>query len=221
MGPVLLDKELRFPDPRKADAEGLVAAGGDLSVDRLLLAYRSGIFPWTVKPITWWSPDPRAILELDGFHVPRSLARVLKKGEFRVTIDEAFPEVIKACAARAPGRRTTWISAEFIGAYTTLHQAGHAHSIECWQGARLVGGIYGVAIGGLFAGESMFHRVDNASKVALFHLVTHLRQRGFTLFDIQMLTPITQQLGGVTLSREAYLRRLAGALAVDCSFTPL
>ena len=216
--PALLSKELRFPDPRLADAEGLVSVGGDLSVQRLLLAYRSGIFPWTTHPITWWSPNPRGILELDHFHVSRSLAKIIRKGLFRVTRDQAFQQVMKGCAASAPGRRDTWISPQFIAAYTALHQQGHAHSFECWEGRRLVGGIYGVAVGAFFAGESMFHRASNASKVALFHLVEHLRQQGFVLFDLQMLTPITSQLGGETILREAYLQRLADAVSRDCSF---
>ncbi len=215
---VILDQRLRFPDPRRADAEGLVAVGGDLSVPRLLLAYSSGIFPWTADPITWWSPDPRGIFELERFHIPRSLAKLVRRHPFELTIDRAFGRVIAACAARAPGRRTTWISAEFIEAYTTLHEQGHAHSVECWSGARLVGGIYGVAVGGLFAGESMFHRANNASKVALVHLVEHLRRQQFELFDIQMVTPATRQLGALSISREDYLRRLAGAVKKLCSF---
>ncbi len=214
----ILDHRLCFPSPQSADAEGLVAIGGDLSVPRLLLAYRSGIFPWTVDPITWWSPDPRAIFELDGFHVSRSLARVIRKEVFRPTVDRAFRRVIEGCAAPAPSRRSSWISPEFIEAYTQLHEQGHAHSLECWQGRRLVGGIYGVALGGFFAGESMFHRVSDASKVALFYLIEHLRQKGFELLDIQMLTPITAQLGGVTLSRAEYLRRLAAATGKSVSF---
>ena len=214
----ILDQRLRFPSPRLADDEGLVAVGGDLSLPRLLLAYRSGIFPWTVDPITWWSPDPRAIFELDGLHVPRSLNRVLRKGAFRITVDRAFRRVMKGCAAPGPGHRSTWISPEFIAAYTQLHERGHAHSLECWQASQLVGGIYGVTVGGLFAGESMFHRVSNASKVALFHLIEHLRRRRFVLFDIQMLTPITGQLGGITIPREEYLRRLAEAVAKPACF---
>jgi leucyl/phenylalanyl-tRNA---protein transferase len=214
----VLDRRLRFPNPRLADSEGLVAVGGDLSVPRLLLAYRSGIFPWTVRPVTWWSPDPRAIFELDQFHVSRSLARVVRRGEFEITLDQAFRQVMEGCAAPGPGRRSTWISPEFIEAYTELHGRGHAHSLECWQGRRLVGGIYGVTIGGFFAGESMFHRVSDASKVALFHLVEHLREHEFTLFDIQMLTPITSQLGGITITRAQYLRRLASAVVKGCSF---
>ena len=214
----LLDQRLRFPNPRCADAEGLVAVGGDLSLKRLLLAYRSGVFPWTVEPVSWWSPDPRAVFELDGFHVSHSLAKVIRKGVFEITTDRAFRRVMQECAAPAPGRRSTWISPEFIEAYGELHAQGHAHSLECWQDGRLAGGIYGVAIGGLFAGESMFHRVSDASKVALFHLVEHLRRQGFVLFDIQMLTPATEQLGGVTIPREQYLKRLADAVQKRCLF---
>ena len=200
------------------DEEGLLAVGWDLSVPRLLLAYRSGIFPWTVDPITWWSPDPRGIIELDQFRVSRSLARVMRQEQFQVTVDRAFTQVMEGCAAPGPGRRSTWISGEFIAAYTALHRQGHAHSLECWQGRRLVGGIYGVAVGGLFAGESMFHRVSNASKVALAHLVEHLRRQRFSLLDIQMLTPITQQLGGISIPRGEYLRRLATAIQKPVCF---
>ena len=195
-----------------------MAVGGDLSVPRLLLAYRNGIFPWTVDPITWWSPEPRGIFELDRFHVSRSLARVIRKGVFRTTVDHAFRRVMEGCAAPARHRRSTWIRPEFIEAYAQLHEQGHAHSLECWQGRRLVGGIYGVAVGGFFAGESMFHRVSDASKVALYHLIEHLRCQGFVLFDIQMLTPITAQLGGITIPREEYLHRLAQAIQMPVLF---
>jgi leucyl/phenylalanyl-tRNA--protein transferase len=218
MSVAILSQQLRFPSPSSTNAEGLVAVGGDLSVERLLLAYRSGIFPWTVKPITWWSPDPRAIFELDRFHVPRSLAKVIRKGVFEITVNRAFEQVMRACAAPARRRRSTWISPQFIAAYTELHRQGHAHSLECWSAERLVGGIYGVAIGGFFAGESMFHRVSDASKVALFHLIQHLRRQRFVLFDIQMLTPVTAQLGGITIRREEYLQRLALAVQETCSF---
>ncbi len=214
----ILDERLRFPNPRVANADGMVAVGGDLSVSRLLLAYSSGIFPWTVNPITWWSPEPRAILELDRVHVSRSLDRVLRKGHFQITIDRAFRQVMRGCAAPAPGRRTTWITTEFLEAYTALFEQGHAHSFECWQDDHLAGGIYGITIGGFFAGESMFHRVSNGSKVALVHLAEHLRRRGFSLFDIQMLTPVTTQLGGVTIPRSEYLRRLAEAIDKPCAF---
>jgi leucyl/phenylalanyl-tRNA--protein transferase len=216
--PSFLTSSLAFPHPRLADEEGLVAVGGDLSVPRLLLAYRSGIFPWTVRPITWWSPDPRAIFELDRFHVSRSFERVLRRQPFELTIDRAFADVMKGCAAPGRGRRTTWITPEFHAAYGRLHSQGHAHSVECWRDGRLAGGIYGVAIGAFFAGESMFHRVSEASKVALYHLVEHLRSRDYKLFDIQMLTPITEQLGGTTIPREAYLLRLSDAVVLSRSF---
>lgn len=207
-----------FPDPRLADAKGMVAVGGDLSVERLLAAYRGGIFPWTVNPVSWWSPDPRGVFEPDRIHVSKSLARIIRQGFFQVTRDRAFHEVITACAAPGAGRRETWISPEFIAAYTRLHEAGHAHSVECWRDGQLAGGIYGVTIGGLFAGESMFHRVSNASKVALAHLGAHLRERHFTLFDIQMVTPITRQLGAVAIPRADYLRRLEAAVTQPCEW---
>lgn len=218
MAITVLDRRLRFPDARLANAEGLLAIGGDLSAPRLLLAYRSGIFPWSAEPLSWWSPDPRAIFEFGTFKVSHSLYKTLRKSPFRVTWDQAFRAVVEGCAAPARGRQITWISPLFIEAYDRLHQQGHAHSVECWQGSQLVGGIYGVAIGGFFAGESMFHRASNASKVALFHLFEHLQAQGFSLFDIQMLTPITTQLGGKLIPREEYLRRLALALEKQCKF---
>ena len=213
--PTLLDERLWFPDARDAVKRGvhagLVAVGGDLSIPRLLLAYRSGLFPWTADPVTWWSPEPRGIIELDQLHISRSLARALRKGVFEITVDRAFCDVITACAeTRRPGG---WISPEFIAAYTALHQAGHAHSVECWQAGQLVGGVYGVTVGGLFAGESMFHRATDASKVALCHLVQRLKQGGFTLFDTQMVTTVTRQLGALEISRTEYLGRLAEAVA--------
>ena len=218
--PILLDDRLWFPDAcdavKRGPHAGLVAVGGDLSVPRLLLAYRSGLFPWTAAPATWWSPDPRGIFELDQFHVSRSLARTVRKAGFEITFDRAFREVITACAkTRRPGG---WITPQFISAYTELHEAGHAHSVECWQAGKLVGGVYGVATGGLFAGESMFHRASDASKVALFHLVGRLRERGFTLFDTQMVTPVTRQLGATEIGRAEYLRRLAAAVTIQAVF---
>jgi leucyl/phenylalanyl-tRNA--protein transferase len=214
----VLNRTLHFPDARLANSQGLVAIGGDLSVDRLLLAYRRGIFPWTIAPISWWSPDPRAILEYDQLHIPDSLKKILRKKVFQVTLDRDFAQVIEHCAARAPGRPDTWITPEFVEAYTQLYEQGYAHSLECWQDGQLAGGIYGVAIGGFFAGESMFHRVSNASKVALCHLVEHLRKRKFALFDIQMLTPVTRQMGGTTIPRGQYLERLAKAVELQRKF---
>lgn len=216
--PAILDQHLGFPDPRSTNAEGLVAIGGDLSVARLRLAYRSGIFPWTVNPISWWSPDPRGIFELEQFHIPRSLQKFVRKQPFEITVDRAFKQVMQACAEPGPGRTGVWITPEFVEAYTRLHEAGDAHSVECWHEGELVGGIYGVSLGGFFAGESMFHRTTNASKVALCHLVGHLRERGFGLFDIQMVTPATRQLGAVAISRDEYLQRLKRAVQMDCTF---
>ena len=216
--PIRLEQAIWFPQPESADAQGLVAVGGDLSAERLLAAYRQGLFPWSVKPVTWWSPDPRGILELDQFHVSASLAKNIRRGWFELTFDRAFQEVMRACAAPAPGREHSWITEEFITAYTRLHQEGHAHSVECWREERLVGGVYGVSIGGLFAGESMFHRADNASKVALHHLVQHLREKEFRLFDLQMVTPITRTLGATEIPRREYLDRLAVAVANECGF---
>lgn len=218
MPPAILDHRLAFPDPRRSDEEGLVAFGGDLSGGRLLLAYRTGIFPWTVNPITWWSPNPRGIFELEKFHVPRRLKQIIRQRPYEVTRNRAFRQVMKACAEPGRGRGETWVSPEFIEAYTALHEAGHAHSVECWQGRELVGGIYGVSVGGLFAGESMFHRADNASKIALVHLIEHLRARGYALFDIQMVTPATEALGAVEIPRADYLRRLAKARELKCDF---
>lgn len=216
--PTRLTQHLGFPDPTQADAEGLVAVGGDLSPERLLLAYRSGIFPWSVKPITWWSPDPRGIMPLEEFHISASLAKFLRRCPFEVTRDKAFREVMTACAAPDPKRGGNWISTEFIAAYTRLHQLGHAHSVECWLEGKMVGGIYGVATGGLFAGESMFHHADNASKVALVKLVEHLRQCDFTLFDIQMVTSATEPFGAREMSRADYLQRLGSAIKRECRF---
>ena len=221
MAIAVLDKnQLSFPPPHTAEAEGLLAIGGDFSPERLLLAYRSGIFPWTDDPPTWWSPDPRGIFEFDGFHISHSLAKTLRKERFRVTRDKAFADVMTGCATPAPGRRSTWISPRFKTAYQRLHELGYAHSVECWLGPKLAGGVYGVSVGGLFAGESMFHTEDDASKVALYHLIEHLRAQGFALFDIQLLTPITAQLGGVTIPRRNYLERLAAAIEQPCVFRP-
>ncbi len=214
--PAVLTQRLWFPHPRLALQDGLLAVFGDLSVERLLLAYRSGIFPWSADPLTWWSPDPRGIIEPAHFHTPRSLARTLRRNVFEVTRDKAFRRVMNGCAQQDRGG--SWIGPEFIEAYARLHEAGHAHSVECWRNGDLVGGIYGVTVGGLFAGESMFHSVSDASKVALHHLVRHLLRRDYALFDIQMVTPITRRLGAVEISREDYLHRLAAAVELPRVF---
>jgi leucyl/phenylalanyl-tRNA--protein transferase len=209
---------LSFPDHRAANREGLLALGGDLSVPRLLLAYRSGIFPWTDDPLTWWSPDPRAIFEINSFRPPKRLESKLRHHPFELTIDRDFCSVIHACADPAPGRESTWISPRFIEAYIELHRQGHAHSVEVWEKNVLVGGIYGIAIQGFFAGESMFHRVTDASKIALCHLMEHLRSRKFELFDTQVLSPLTARLGAIEIRRRDYLERLNSALRNPAHF---
>lgn len=202
--------------------ENLVDIGGELNVTTLLSAYRTGAFPWTVNPVTWWSPEPRAVVEFETFHPSRSLLKILRKRPFAVTVDQAFGRVIDECATITAHRRTTWIAPEFIRAYKELHHAGHAHSLEIWQEhegeGELVGGIYGVAIGGYFAGESMFHRVSNASKAALYYLVQHLKARRFALFDIQMPTRLTLQMGATLVPRGIFLKRLREAQRLPVSF---
>jgi leucyl/phenylalanyl-tRNA--protein transferase len=210
-----------FPPAQRASSEGLVAVGGRLSTSWLLDAYRHGIFPWPSsahEPMLWWSPDPRAILPLDGLHVSRRLARRLQSAQFDVTCDTAFAAVIEACAS-GPGREEgTWITPAMIAAYTELHRQGHAHSVEAWQDGELAGGVYGLAVGGLFAAESMFYRARDGSKVALARLVKHLTWRGFQLLDVQQATPHTESLGVVEISRRDYLRRLAVAVEAEVSF---
>jgi leucyl/phenylalanyl-tRNA--protein transferase len=200
-----------------ADENGLVAVGGDLRPERLLHAYRSGVFPWydDETPICWWSPDPRAIFELDGLRISRRLVRTLRSGRFQVTVNQDFAAVIRGCADRIEG---TWITAGMVRAYELLHRLGHAHSVEVWQNGELAGGLYGVAIGGFFAGESMFTRRRDASKVALAHAVQRMRGRGFQLFDIQLLTEHTARLGAIEIPRKQYLARLRRALRVAASF---
>ena len=206
------------PEPLPSIDENLVEIGGELNVTTLLSAYRSGKFPWTVNPVTWWSPDPRAVIEFDTLHPSRSLLKFLRKQPFQITVDRVFAEVMAECARTTAGRRSTWITPEFIAAYTDLHGVGHAHSLELWQENKLVGGIYGVAIGGYFAGESMFHRIPNASKAALYYLVQHLRASGFSLLDIQMPTRVTLQMGAILIPRRQFLQRLRAAQSLPVTF---
>lgn len=182
----------------------------------LLQGYRLGLFPMAMEDgaIEWFSPDPRAILPLENFHVPHALRRLLRKRLFETTMDNRFPEVIAACAAR----KDTWISEEIIESYTRLHELGHAHSVEAWIKGKLAGGLYGVAVGGAFFGESMFHRVTDSSKVALVALVKHLRARKFALLDTQWLTPHLEQFGGIEISRNHYLRLLRRAVELPGNF---
>lgn len=210
--------EVVFPEPENADDDGLLAVGGDLRPETMLKAYRSGIFPWTVKPISWWSPDPRAIFEIASFRLSTRMQRLFRSGRFSFSLDRCFTRVMKGCAAPAPGRESTWISPEFIAAYTRLHKMGYAHSAEVWLGEQLVGGIYGVSIGGFFAGESMFHTVSNASTMALAFLMEHLKKQGFELFDSQVISSHTASLGAIEIRRKDYLRRLSKAIGKSCSF---
>jgi leucyl/phenylalanyl-tRNA--protein transferase len=187
----------------------------------LLSAYASGWFPMAVSDgeIRWYSPDPRGIIPLEGFHVPSRLARVVRAGRFRIEIDRDFDAVIRACAEAerhdGPG---TWIDQEIIASYCALHRAGMAHSVEVWQEERIVGGLYGVALGGAFFGESMFHQATDASKVALVALVDRLRTRGYQLLDLQWVTPHLEQFGAVEIPRRTYLKMLEKAIAKDTEF---
>jgi leucyl/phenylalanyl-tRNA---protein transferase len=198
-----------FPDPRTADAgEEIVAVGADLEPGTLLAAYRRGLFPmYAGRMLAWWSPDPRGVIPVDGFHRSRSLRRAIER--FEIRIDTAFADVMEGCAD--PARPHGWIDARFIHAYSRLYDLGHAHSIETWHDGQLVGGLYGVRIGRLFAGESMFHRVTDASKVACWATAALLNLDGATLFDVQWTTPHLRSLGAVDVTREEYLRLVASA----------
>ena len=190
------------------EPNGLLCVGADLSPARLLDAYRRGIFPWYSRgePILWWSPDPRMVLECDALKVPRSLAKSVRNKGYELRIDTAFEAVLDACAVRPEG---TWLSRDMKAAYLQLHRMGHAHCFETWRADELVGGLYGVAIGRMFYGESMFSRATDASKVALVHLVTFLKEKGFPLIDCQMSTPLLASLGAREMPRRSFLRRLA------------
>lgn len=205
-----LSHHLEFPDPRLAE-EGLLAVGGDLSVERLVLAYSKGIFPWFSEgePILWWSPDTRMVITPQSLRVSRRLQRTLRAGKFHLRIDTAFIEVIRACAAAPrPGQDGTWILPEMIAAYSALHEAGYAHSVETWSGDTLVGGLYGVSLGAAFFGESMFSKTADASKAALVTLVQTCAARGIHWVDCQLTTPHLRNMGGVEMPRADFLRRL-------------
>jgi leucyl/phenylalanyl-tRNA--protein transferase len=192
--------------------DDIVAVGGDLEPATVIHAYRNGIFPWPIEslPLVWFCPVERAILEFDRLHLSRSLVRARRQGRLELTIDRAFAEVIRACAETPRrGERGTWITPEIVACYTRLHAMGIAHSVEAWSAGELVGGIYGVAVDGAFSAESMFHRRPNASKLALVHLVEHLRRGGLDWLDVQVMTPHMERFGARAIARPAFLRKLA------------
>ena len=210
--PWLEDDDQEFPGVHEAleEPNGLLAAGGSLAPSRLLSAYSKGIFPWYEldQPILWWSPDPRLILVPDNLLVSRSLARLKRRNSYSFSIDKKFVEVMQNCAAARPGSDGTWITDEMFSAYSTLHQEGVAHSVEVWSGARLVGGLYGVAIGKVFFGESMFSKEANTSKLALVYLVNQLQSWGFELIDCQVTSNHLLSLGATEISRNHFMEEL-------------
>ena len=219
----LLDKELCFPAPENANEEGIVAVGGDVSPERLLLAYQSGIFPWPARgyPLLWFSPDPRFALEPARAHVSRSLRKAIRKEELRITADRAFGEVITACAAaRRPHQQGTWITEELRDGYRGLHELGYAHSIEAWHDGRLVGGLYGVALGKTFAGESMFALEPDASKVAFTTLLGHLAMWGYRVVDCQVHTEHLARFGATMWPRERFLSAWRAAIDEPSMLAP-
>ena len=200
----------RFPSPEQAGEDGLLAIGGDLEPETLLAAYRQGIFPWYMpgQPLLWWSPDPRMVLFTDSLKVSRSLAKLLKRQDYNLSFDTDFEAVVRACRD-VRGASESWIDEAMITAYARLHALGHAHSVEVRRGGRLVGGLYGVAIGRIFFGESMFHRERDTSKIALVTLVGHLRGWGYPLIDCQVASRHLESLGAVEIPRREFLSRLA------------
>ena len=210
--------DLSFPPVEQASPEGLLAIGGDLRAERLLEAYRHGIFPWynENQPILWWSPDPRTVLFPKNLHISRSLRRSLRPGIFTVTLDTCFHDVMQHCAGPRPQypEGGTWITPAMAEAYATLHEQGYAHSIETWQDKQLVGGVYGVAIGGAFFAESMFTKVDDASKVALVFLVRQLHRWGFRIIDCQQSSPHVMRLGAEEIQRRSYIDQVAAAVTL-------
>jgi leucyl/phenylalanyl-tRNA---protein transferase len=204
--------DLVFPDPALAEEDGLLGVGGDLSSERLLLAYRNGIFPWFSKgePIMWWSPDPRCVLHPERLKVSTSLRQALKKGDYEVRFDTCFKDVIKHCsAAKRKGQRGTWITKEMIESYIYLHELGYAHSTEVFMGGELAGGLYGISIGMTYSGESMFHLRPEASKIALYHLVQRLKEWKFPLIDCQVTNPHLLSLGAEEMPRKEFIKHVA------------
>jgi leucyl/phenylalanyl-tRNA---protein transferase len=212
-----MERLWHFPDPERADSSGLVAITPSMNTRLLLEAYRSGIFPWSDDPVRWYSPNPRAIFLVPLIELPKKLGKMVRRGNFRVTFDIEFEAVITACRQAHQGDGE-WITPTFVKNYTELYRLGHAHCVAVWQDERLVGGLYGVQQGAMFAGESMFHRVSNASKVAFAYLVTHLKRLGVVLLDAQVINEHTHQLGAMLVYREDYLRMLREALNIQNLF---
>lgn len=211
----LLSEKVAFPPPHLAEKEGLLAIGGDLSEERILLAYSMGIFPWYSEgePILWWSPDPRLVLFPSELIVSRSLHKTIRKNLFRITLDTAFEKVVEACArTRTEKGQGTWLVDEMIDAYCRLNRSGYAHSVEAWHGSKLAGGLYGVALGGCFFGESMFSAESNASKVAFVQLISILQDAAFTLVDCQVSTAHLVRFGAREVTRKKFLGLLSAAL---------
>lgn len=201
-----------FPPVAQAlrEPDGLLAAGGDLSPGRLLAAYRNAVFPWFSPgdPILWWSPSQRMVLAPGQVRITRSLAKAMRNRRYRITIDTAFEQVMRACAAPRDGQNGTWITDEMVAAYAELHRMGHAHSYEFWLDGCLAGGLYGVAVGRMFYGESMFHRATDASKICFVTMAQHLHRHGFGMVDCQMFTPHLESLGAQLISRDDFIARL-------------
>jgi leucyl/phenylalanyl-tRNA--protein transferase len=217
------DIPARFPPVELAIEDGLLMVGGHLTPDWVLAAYRQGIFPWPIvdgehEILAWFSPDPRAVIEFDQLRISRRLARRIRSRMYRATCDTCFDQVVRGCAEPRRYGGGTWITPRMAEVYGQLHREGHAHSVEVWVDEELAGGLYGVAIGGFFAAESMFYRVRDASKIALVALVMHLESKGFSLLDVQQATPHVMRMGGTEVSRAEFLLRLRAAIAAPVSF---
>lgn len=210
----LKHSEFYFPDPERTLDDGLLCIGGNLEVETLCEAYSKGIFPWPQEgyPLLWFSPPERGVLDFEDLHISRSLKKMMGRVDWTLSFNQCFESVIQACAAQErPGQDGTWILSPMVEAYINLHRAGYAHSIEVWQGSDLIGGLYGVYIGGVFSGESMFYKQPNASKFAFISFVDFLKSKGLTWLDMQMVTPSLKAFGGKYISREEFLRRLEEA----------
>ena len=213
----LLATDFPAVDQALRDPDGLLAIGGDLTIDRLLNAYQRGIFPWfnEGQPILWWSPDPRCVLQPSEIKISRSLAKRIRKNEYRITYNTAFIEVLEGCASTRNGIKDTWITNDIKFAYIKLFEKGYAHSVECWQGNQLVGGLYGLALGKVFFGESMFSKASDASKIALVHLAQQLEQKDFRLIDCQVHSKHLQSMGAKPIHREMFIQILANYCNID------